>query len=368
MKPTDQARWFTLLQRELQEYRVSLLWTPFVLAATLSLVMLAGVVVANQVTTWGQAVLSAILQPEQAGEGLRLGVIVINGEGEAANSQDTTAAPPGHAPGEAGSGLRIESVPEGSEEAWNFSREWQFAPPGGREARPPADDDSVPVESLNPLLQGVHMLMLVVLLLVSLHYALGSLFNDRRDRSILFWRSMPVAAREEVLVKLAVVLLVAPAVFLAASLLAQLAMLLLSMALVWRMGMDPFVQVLGNLQFGRLLLDQLGGWLVTALWVAPMYAWCLLASAAARRSPFLLAVAPVLIAIFLESMLFGSSHLASAVQNHVPHYAGERNAVGFYLFGPHWASMDLSGLLLGLVVAALLLWGAIWLRRHRWEI
>lgn len=369
MPSNEHPRWFTLLQRELREYRVSLVWTPFVLAGALALIMLAGVVVANQVSTFGEAALSAILQSEQDDEGLRFGVVIINDDedSEVAGSQADAPGTPA-VPGESGSELRIEPVPEVDEKAWNFSREWQFSPPAGPGKEAPGENGEAPVESLNPVLQGVHMLMLLVLLVVSLNYALGALYNDRKDRSILFWKSMPVAPREEVLVKLAVVLLVAPAIFLLASLLAQIAMLLLSMALVWRMDLDPVTQVLGNVDFGRLLLDQVGGWLVTALWVAPMYAWCLLASAAARRSPFLLAIAPVLIAMLLESLLFGSSHLASAVQNHIPHYAGERNAVGFYLFGPDWASMDPWGLLLGLLAAGLMLWGAVWLRRERWEI
>jgi hypothetical protein len=366
MSSNDSRRWFSLIQRELREYRLSLVWTPFVLAGALALIMLAGVVVANQVSTFGEAVLSAILQAEGEGEGLELGVIIIDSDGKSASPPATSGLPA--IPDASDPALQIERVPEAEEEAWNFSREWRFSPPGRGDRTAESSESGSPVETLNPLLQGVHMLMLLVLLVVSVHYALGSLFNDRRDRSILFWKSMPVAPREEVLAKLAVCLLVAPLMFLAASLLAQLAMLLLSVALVWRMGLDPVAQVLGNLEFARLLLDQVGGWLVTALWVAPMYAWCLLASAAARRSPFLLAIAPVLIAMLLESLLFGSSYLASAVQNHVPHYAGARNAVGFYLFGPDWGTLDLWSLLLGLLAAGLMLWAAIWLRRHRWEI
>lgn len=70
-------------------------------------------------------------------------------------------------------------------------------------------------------------------------------------------------------------------------------------------------------------------------------------------------------AILLVSLLFGSNYLATAVQNHMPHYMGERNALGFYLFGPNWVSLDLGGLLLGLLTAIVMLWAAIWLRHHR---
>ena len=140
------------------------------------------------------------------------------------------------------------------------------------------------------------------------------------------------------------------------------------MLLVLRMDMDPFAVVLGNIQFGRLLLDQLGGWLLTALWVLPVYAWLLLASAGAKRSPFMLALVPFLSLLVLEATLLGSSHFGAAVKNHFPHMSGSGDAVGFYLLGPDWVNQDYVGLGLGLLIAAVLLAATVWLRRYRWEI
>ncbi|MEQ9464127.1 MAG: hypothetical protein RJQ10_10735, partial [Haliea sp.] len=108
--------------------------------------------------------------------------------------------------------------------------------------------------------------------------------------------------------------------------------------------------------------------LLTALWVMPVYAWVLLASAAARRSPFMLALAPVLGLGLLEAILFGSNHFGAALMNHMPHYNSGRSAVGFYLFGPDWANLDYLGLVLGLLLAGVLLAATVWLRRNRWEI
>lgn len=369
MSDRGAARWFALVRRELQEYRVSLCWTPLVVAAALAVLMLAGVLVANQFSNLGQVMLQAVTQ-EGATEGLNLKIgVIVDGNGTRV-TEVVTESGAGSAAVDAPvrEDYEVEAAPELADaQLWDFSSDWTFSPvsPVAPDSK---DNGTAPVESLNPLLHGVHVLMLIILVFVSFNYLLGCLYNDRKDRSILFWRSMPVSARDEVLAKLAVALLVAPAIFIAASLLAQMATVLLAMLLVLRMDMDPFAAVLGNLQFGRLLLDQLGGWLLTALWVLPVYAWVLLSSAAARRSPFMLALTPVLVLVLLEAMLFGSSHFGSAVTNHLPHYNSGRSAVGFYLFGPDWANLDYLGLVLGLLVAALLLAATVWLRRYRWDI
>ncbi len=369
MSDTVPSRWFTLIQRELQEYRVSLVWTPLVVAAALALLMLAGVLVANQFSNLGQVMLEAVMQ-EDAGEGINLNIrVVVDENGQQITEVVTeTVAGDGAPVGPPREDYRVAPAPELADESlWDFSSDWRFSPV------PPAapvgvDNTEAPVDSLNPLLHGVHAFMLIVLVFVSFNYLLGCLYSDRKDRSILFWRSMPVSARDEVLAKLTVAVVVAPAIFIAASILAQLATVVLAMLLVLRMDMDPVAVVLGNIQFGRVLLDQLGGWLLTALWVMPVYAWVLLASAAARRSPFMLAVAPVLGLGLLEAILFGSKHFGTALMSHMPYYNSGRGAVGFYLFGPDWARLDYLGLLLGLLVAGGLLAATVWLRRNRWEI
>ncbi len=363
------SRWFALVQRELQEYRVSLVWTPLAVAAALALLMLAGVLVANQFSNLGQVLLEAVMQ-EEAGDGINLNIRVVvdeNGQRVAEVVTETVAGDEA-APGALREDYRVTEAPElADEKLWDFSSDWAFSPvPPAQPAR--GGNAEPPMDSLDPLLHGVHMFMLVILVFVSFNYLLGCLYTDRRDLSILFWRSMPVSARDEVLAKLAVALLVAPAIFIAASVLAQLATVLLAMLLVLRMDMDPVAVVLGNIQFGSVFLDQIGGWLLTALWVMPVYAWVLLASAGARRSPFMLALAPVLGLMLLEAMLLGSKHFAAALMNHMPHYNSGRSAVGFYLLGPDWANLDYSGLVLGLIVAAVLLAVTVWLRRYRWEI
>jgi hypothetical protein len=345
-QPTQSHRVFTLVQRELQEYKNSLFWTPVAIALSLAVIMLLSVLLANRVSVMGDAIMQVIVHEESA-SGMNI-TIHIDDKDEVSYE------------------YRVEQQ-EGpvDEDDWDFSREWHFKPKAGTDSN---EQTGKKVDSLNPMLNMLHSFMVMILVLVSVNYLLGSLYNDRKDRSILFWKSMPVSEWEEVLSKLAVALVVAPAIFIAVSIVTQLACVVLAMLVVWRMDMDAFQLVLGNIDFVPLFLNQIGGWVLTALWVAPAYAWLLLASAAARRSPFMLAIAPVVGLMLIEGVFLGTEYVVSAVLNHLPHYTDGGSAVGFYFYGPDWSSLNFTGILLGLLFAAVAIAVAVYLRRYRFEI
>ena len=354
-------RRFTLLQKEMQEYRVSLFWTPIIIAAVLTVLMLVSVLVANRISALGDTFLQVILHEEMGVSP----VITINLDDD--NEIHIVDERDSGLPNAAKPTLEIEvSSPEEAppEEDWNFSRQWRFEP----EKRDKPEYESAEVGSLNPLLHVMYGFLLVVLVLVTANYLLGSLYNDRKDRSILFWKSMPVSEWEEVLTRFAVAMVVAPAVYIGVSLLLQMSFVLMAMLLVWRLDMDPFTTVLANIRFGDLLLQQLGGWIVTALWVAPVYGWLMLASAWAKRSPFLVAITPVIGLMLLEGIVFGTDFVSSAVVNHIPHYVGGESVVGFYFDGLYWEQMDFFSMICGLVFAAICIVGSVYLRRYRFDI
>ena len=377
MADSQSTRIFTLVQREMREYRASLFWTPIVIAAVLIFLMMVSVLLSDRITMLGDTLLQVMMQEESlSGMSISINideetdagsprVITLDGPEEPAAGPPDGAAPAAPAP-PSPPDWRIErEAGPVDEEEWNFSREWTFTPKPGFAQDGEKDD---PVESLNPVLNILHGLLLLVLLGVSVHYLLGALFSDRKDRSILFWKSMPVSEWEEVLAKFAVALVVAPAVYIAVSVVMQFAYILLAMLMAHRMEMDPMEAIVDKIEFGGLFLNQLGGWLITALWVAPLYAWLLLASAGARRSPFMLAIAPVLGLVLLEQIFIGSGFVAGAVYNHLPHFIVGGNSMGFYIHGPDWSGQDLVSLLLGLLFAAGALWGCVYLRRYRFEI
>ena len=353
MSSLSSARMSTLAIRELQENRNSLVWTPIVIALALIIIMLTSVLLANRVTYIGDTFLHVLLEEESA-KGLDIS-IDLGGDSEGPEGEVTYKIEEKQAPGE--------------EQDWDFSEDWNFEPKRGAELQEEIQEElDEKYENLNPVLNMVHFLMLIILFLVSIGYLLSSLYADRKDHSILFWRSMPVSEWEEVLSKLGVALLVAPAVFIVASMLVQLAYVVIAMLMVWRMEMDPFQLIIGNLDFGSLFLGQIMGWMLTILLIAPFYAWLLFVSAAAKRSPFFLAIAPVLGIIFIEEVFLGSEYFANAIQAHIPHLTEGEGSVGFYADTSVWLSVDYVSIALGLLFTVVALTGAVYLRRYRFEI
>lgn len=315
MSNSKYERMFTLARRELQEYRNSLLVAPLVIAVGLILIMLLSIVLSNRFSLVGDTLLQASLHEESAG------------------------------------GINIDIQ--------------KTAPQRQLEIQQGLDNR---IQSLNPVLNLAHNFFLLILFMVTINYLLATLYSDRKDQSILFWRSMPVSETQEVLSKFAIAMIVAPIIFIAVSLLLQVAYILMAMLWVWRSDMDPFALVLGNIDFLSLLFNQIAGWLLTALWLAPIYAWLLLASAAAKRSPFFFAIAPVIALVLVERVFIGTRFVATTIGNHLPNLNGASDALGFYSYGPYWASVDYLGMFMGLLFAALALAGAVYLRRYRFEI
>lgn len=404
MATAQSPRFFALLQREFREYRNSLFWTPVITAIVLGVLMLLSVVVANRIAVVGDTILDALMSEERGSLSVsfsvgedgdeEITVMHVTGADEDLNALEDIAvditsvdaqgseerkrtivrfgdSPVPDAP-EAPTAPRELSyelvVEENAEENWNFSREWTFNPESANGVAGDSDvDEDMDGSELNVMLSVVHAILLMLLLITSVNYLLSSLYDDRKDRSILFWRSMPVGEWEVVLSKFAMALIMAPMIYIAISLLLQLAYVLLMMLLVWRMDQDPMTVVLQNIDFVALMVDPISGWLMTALLIAPTYAWLLLASALARRSPLLMAVTPLIVLLLAEGIFFGTERIEDAVQNHVPHIS-ETSAVGFYLFGPQWSTDSINSMVGGLIFAALALTATVWLRRHRWEI
>ena len=368
MELNSRIRIFTLLNRELQEYRTSLLVTPLVIGGALVVMMLVSVIFANRIALLGNGVMS-VLSGEEA-DGIKL-QIQIDKEGDTHIIEEEVSrevldpagdtAPPQQ--------LVIKEAPgAGDEETWNFSQEWTFKPPH-REGERHAGSHDHEIDSLNPVLMGLNNLFMFIMFLVSINYLLGSLYSDRKDRSILFFKSMPVSEWQEVLCKLAVALLIVPVVFLAASMITQMLSMLLAMLLVWRMDGAPVEIVWSNIQLGSLLANQVGGIIVWALFIVPTYAWSMLSSAAAKRSPFLLAIAIPIALVFAEEILIGSHFVLSAIGGHTPHMidGDDSQSLGLYVHGPVWSQLNYLSMLLGFVFAGLALYGAVWLRRYRFE-
>jgi ABC-2 type transport system permease protein len=155
---------------------------------------------------------------------------------------------------------------------------------------------------------GIGLLIVFTMAVVTWFYALDALYGERRDRSILFWKSLPVSDTQTVLSKLFTAMVVAPLIALAVVVSLQLLILLLSSVVVVAGGASP-APIWSNLQLFQMTLVMLYTLIVLSLWYAPVYAWLLLVSAWARKSTFLWAVLPPIALILFEKLAFHSNHV-----------------------------------------------------------
>jgi len=212
--------------------------------------------------------------------------------------------------------------------------------------------------------------------IVSIFYSIDALYGERRDRSILFWKSLPVSDLTTVLAKASIPLLVMPVATFAITVVTESIMLLLRSMVLLASGQSvmAFWNRLELYQALFMLLYHL----VTAhmLWYAPMYAWLLLISAWARRAPFLwLVLPPFAIGIF-EKIALHTSYFVGFLQDR---FAGGSSAVNDEAHSgamPMDPGMHLTpgaflaspGLWFGLLCAAIFLVAAARVRRYRQPI
>jgi len=138
-------------------------------------------------------------------------------------------------------------------------------------------------------------------------YCLEALRGERRDRSLLFWKSMPVSDAVTVAAKAIVPLVVAPMTALVIALAAQVLMLAISTLFLLGAGASP-APLWSKVGFTDMLVNLPYGLLAMALWYAPVFGLLLLVSAWARRTPILWAAAPPVALCLLERM-FGSTRI-----------------------------------------------------------
>ena len=134
------------------------------------------------------------------------------------------------------------------------------------------------------------LLIHVVLGFVLFFYFLASLFDERKDRSVLFWKSMPVSDLQTVLSKIFAAMFIAPLFALAASILFQFALLILASSFLAFNGVNAWKLLLVQTMPLKLWATLLAGIPVNAVWALPTIGWLMLVSAWARGKPFLWAV------------------------------------------------------------------------------
>lgn len=179
-----------------------------------------------------------------------------------------------------------------------FDAELAFTLDAIREfANQPADQRRL---FISGVLFSTSALFFQFLILLVLFYLSGSLYEDRKDRSILFWKSLPVSDQMTVASKLLTACLLAPAMYLAAALLTQLVVLLIATGYGLAAGVNPITTFWLPSALPKLWVVLASGLLVQALWFLPIYAWIMFCSSWAPRVPILIAIAIPLGASLLQ--------------------------------------------------------------------
>src|SRR5439155_2132844 len=145
------------------------------------------------------------------------------------------------------------------------------------------------------------MMLIFTVFIVGVFYCLDALYGERRDRSILFWKSLPVSDLTTVLSKVIIPLVVLPLVAFVMVVSVQLIMLLMTSANLIFHGMSP-ASTWVHIPFFQNWVVLLYGLVAIALWHMPIYGWLLLVSGWARRATFLWAVLPLLAISIFETI------------------------------------------------------------------
>jgi ABC-2 type transport system permease protein len=215
-------------------------------------------------------------------------------------------------------------------------------------------------------------------------YLLDCLYADRKDRSILFWKSLPISDVRTVLSKLAIALVIVPVVyFVAADVTSLIAAFILSVrardslgTALWQPDLWLQIQVLWIYTI-----------IVSAVWYLPVVGWLLAVSAWAKRAVILWSVLPPFVLYLIERVFFGTSVIGHELTKRlagmapVAYYAGKEmfahnsiNATAGDGPASVWQFINPSGFFsspqtwIGAAVGVALIVVAIQLRMRRSEI
>lgn len=208
--------------------------------------------------------------------------------------------------------------------------------------------------------------------LLSLNYLSNCLYEDRKNKQILFWRSMPVSETFAVLTKISVVMLFMPLMVMLFNLLIASVASLVGAIYLSMLGADAAISFPSMdkahafiLPF-EILKDNLFG----MLFVLPFVGYFLLVSALVKRFPLIIALVVPSLVLYIDFLL-GKLELTIGVLDLGKQYFFFWQDIGatFILREPFvfkWEYM--SPILIGGLIGAAFVAGSIWLRNNRYEI
>ena len=235
-------------------------------------------------------------------------------------------------------------------------------------------------------MMGLSAMYLVVLYFILFFFLLGSLFDDRKDQSILFWKSLPISDATTVISKMITAMFFVPLIFVGAFLGLMLLLMVFATVITLIHGLDPIQLIWSPASLFVGVKVMLIGIMTQMLWALPIYGWLIFSSSISKRRPFLFAVfVPAIVALswyWANVLTFKFTNVSMFKQplNYIghaflPYGSGSIGGRNFH-FNPEKSTSDLVvnnmisslnsiEILYGAIFCSIMVALAIWLRRYR---
>jgi ABC-2 type transport system permease protein len=220
----------------------------------------------------------------------------------------------------------------------------------------------------------------LVLVIISIVYLLGSLYDDRKDKSILFWKSLPVSDLTTVMSKLATVIFVIPAIYVAATTISFMIVMLIASVVTLIAGGSVWESIWHPAPIFSAPLQLYATYVIQSLWASPFIGWLLLVSSWTKRKPIIVAFIPIAVITFMEAYNYRTSVFIDAVTQRAVgwvapidfetgRHLGDGNLISVQevIYGKAHTLISLPAFWSGLAIAGVMVFGAIYIRRYRDE-
>lgn len=213
---------------------------------------------------------------------------------------------------------------------------------------------------------------IIVAFIVQLYYFTACLFDERRDLSIVFWRSLPVPDSQAIAVKLLVGAIILPAIFMLAATVVLLLFIFVALIACIVLSTSQNIDIWGIWFSGNWISNFLITWsslIPLSVWLMPVFTWLMLASIFAKKAPFLWAILPIAILVIVEAIVveyfnLSSPYLAIMLINYFDFanaVAGEYTSISVAPINAIMSKINMGTI----VLSAGFIYAAYWLRVNR---
>lgn len=218
---------------------------------------------------------------------------------------------------------------------------------------------------------GLIFIFMSVSWFAGLSYLLSSLYKDRKDKTVFFWKSLPVSEKMNVCVKIFFGAFCYTGVALVVAWITCVVVFILLFFVQNLVGApDILTAILSELTFMNFIVLPLISFFMAALWGFPVFGYVLFVSAFIKRAPFFMAVWPPLAIVIVEKIIFDSEYAIRYFISLFPLqlFSGEHIHQGIISFVGSALRDDLMSILLSGFLTIACACTAVWLRNNRFEI